>query len=82
MGDAGVLFLETADDIHLVFHQGDQRGNHDSRSWHDKGGQLEAQRLPASCWHKDKRVLPLNQVADNGFLVSFKRIVSEKGFQF
>ena len=42
MCDALVAGYETADGIHLVLHQGDERGDDDGRPFHDQGRQLVA----------------------------------------
>ena len=82
VGYPGVPRLEAPDGIHLVLHEGDEGRNHDSRSFHDKGGQLVAERLAAAGGHEHKGVVPFREVADDGFLVSLETIVTEESLQF
>ena len=81
MGDAGIPGLEAPDGIHLVLHEGNQGRNHDGRSFHDQGRQLVAERLAPAGGHEDKGVVSFREMADDGFLVSLKGVVTEESLQ-
>ena len=82
MGNPGVSGLEAPDGIHLVLHEGDEGRNHDSRPFHDQGGQLVAERLAAAGGHEHKGVVSFREMTDDGFLVSLETIVTEESLQF
>ena len=82
VGNPVIPGFETADSVHLVLHQGDERGNHNSGALHDQGGKLVTERLAPAGWHKDKCVIAGNQVLDDTLLVSLECIESEESFQF
>ena len=82
MGDPGLAGLEPADDVHLVFHEGDERGYHNSRSLHDQCRQLVTQRFASPRRHQNEGIVPGYQMPDNLLLVCLESIVPEEGFQF
>ena len=67
-----VVLAEIAHGVNLVFHQGDERGNHDGGTLHEERGQLVAERFSATCGHKDKNVVTVEEAADYRFLVAFE----------
>ena len=71
VGDPGVV-RKGAHRIDLVLHEGDQRRNDDRHALHQQRGQLVAQRLAAARGHQDERILPFEDVADDGLLVSLE----------
>ena len=81
MGDAPLSGHETAQQVDLVLHQGDQRGDHDGRPLHHQSRQLITQRLAASGGHQDKGVTPSNQVSDDLFLIRLEGVVAEELLQ-
>ena len=81
MRNAVFPYLETADGVYLVLHEGNERRDDNGGTFHDKGRQLVAQRLAAPGGHEHKRILAGNQVTDNTFLVSLKSIVTEESLQ-
>ena len=72
-----ILLAHSVDYIHLVLHQGYERRDHDSRSFHDQGRKLVAQRFTATGRHQHKGVLTFQYVADNGFLIALELIKAE-----
>ncbi len=77
MGDVVVIRV-SADGVHLVLHQSDQRADHDGGAFLNQGGELVAQRLAAAGGHDDKNIPPLHHAGYDGFLVSFELIKPEK----
>ena len=81
MGDPGALCHEAADHIHLILHQGNQRGDDDGCAWHYQSRELEAHGLASAGRHQHKGVLPGQKIKDNLFLVALEGIVSEEFLQ-
>ena len=73
MGHATV-FAHAVHHVHLVLHQGDEWRDNDGRSFHQERRQLVAQAFSATSGHEHKGVVTRKKVADNGLLVSFKRV--------
>ena len=73
MGHATV-FAHAVHHVHLVLHQGDEWRDNDGRSFHQERRQLVAQAFSATSGHQHKGVVTRKKVADNGLLVSFKRV--------
>jgi hypothetical protein len=63
--------------IHLVFHEGDQRRDHEGRAFEQKGGELVADRLSGPGRHDREQVLAFECGAHDGFLALPKGIVAE-----
>ena len=82
MRDAVAGFHEAPDGVHLVLHQGDERGDDDGRAFHHQGGQLVAEGFAAAGGHQDEGVAPVNQVPDDALLVTLERIEAEEVLQF
>ena len=82
MGYAVLPGFEPPDGVHLILHEGDERGNHYGRPVHDQGRKLIAKGFATACGHEHKRVPALHQVLDNGLLVSLESVVSKERFQF
>ena len=82
MRDPVAGFHETPDGVHLVLHQGDERGDDDGRSFHHQGGELVAQGFAAARRHQDEGVAPVDQVPDDALLVTLERIEAEEVLQF
>ncbi len=81
MCDSLVAGHETPDGIHLVLHQGDERGDDDGRPFHDQGRQLVAEGFTASGRHQDEDILTGNEGPDDFLLFVLKAIVSKKILQ-
>ena len=69
-----LMLTEVCDNIHLVFHQGDERRDHDGCSFHQQRWQLIAQRLTTTCRHEHERIIAIQQVLDNLLLVSLELV--------
>ncbi len=69
-----VLLGEVAHRVHLILHQGDERAYHNRHSVHQQCRQLVAHTLSSACGHQDKRILPVQKVHYNLFLISLERI--------
>ena len=79
--DAVAGFHETPDGVHLVLHQGDERGDDDGRSFHHQGGELVAQGLSAAGGHEHEGVASVDQVPDDPLLVTLESIEAEELLQ-
>ena len=66
--------------IHLVFHQGDQRGDDDGRAGHQQSRQLVRQGFSSSGRHDDKSVVTGHQALDNLLLLTFEGVKTEVFF--
>ena len=60
--------------IHLIFHQRNQRRDHNRHTVHHQRRQLVAQTLTATCRHQHKRVLAVNNVLDDRFLIPLEQV--------
>jgi hypothetical protein len=67
--------------IHLILHERNQRRDDDTCAVTDERGDLIAERLAAARWHQREHVAPLQQGADDGFLMQTERLVAERFFQ-
>ena len=76
-----VVGREVAHCVDLVFHQGDERRNHDRCALHEQGGQLIAERFSAAGGHEHEHVVSSHQRKDNLFLVSFESIETKVFFK-
>ena len=76
--DAPLPGHEAAEQVDLVLHQGDQRGDDNGRAFHHQSRQLITQRLAASGGHQDEGITPSDQVRDDLLLVRLEGIVAEK----
>ena len=76
-----VLLAHVPHRVHLIFHQGNERRNHNRRSFHQKRGQLVTHRLAAARRHKHKNIFAVQQAADNGFLIVFERVKAKMAFE-
>ena len=54
--------------IHLIFHQGDERRNHQGHAIEQERRQLVAQRFAAAGGHHHQGVFPLQNRLDDGLL--------------
>ena len=72
-----VVVQELAYGIHLVLHERNQRRHNNGCALADECRQLVAERLAAAGRHKYKCVLPVKQVADDGFLIALERVEAE-----
>ena len=73
---------KASDSIHLILHQGNERGYHDGSTFHYKCRKLITQGFATSCGHKHDSITSCCQVVYNLFLVSLERIKAEEFFQF
>ena len=69
-----IFFGIVLNSIDLVFHQSDERGNHNCSALHQQCRQLVAHRLTAACWHQHKSVIAIKQVLDDSLLVALESI--------
>ena len=76
------LLTESVDHVHLVFHQRDERRHDNCRALHDERRELIAQALSATRGHEHERVVAVEQVTYDGFLVSLELVEAEIAFQF
>ena len=76
-----VLCAKATDGIHLVLHQGNQGGNHDSRALLHHGRQLVAHRLSTARGHNHEAILAFQKRLDNLQLITFEFVKTEYGFQ-
>ena len=81
VGYALVAADESAQHIHLVLHECDERGDHDCRTVRHKGGQLVAETLPSPRRHEHKGIAAVEKVVYHPFLVSLEVIVPEEFLQ-
>ena len=63
--------------IHLVFHQRDERRNHNSQSIAQQRRQLKAKRFPAARRHQRKHIAPGKCIAYD-FLLQWPKFVVAK----
>ena len=82
MGDAVVAGNKPPDGVHLILHQGNQRRNHNGRTFHDKGGELVAQRFPASGRHQDESIVAVHKMRYDFFLISLECVETEEFLKF
>ena len=68
---------QVGDHIHLILHQGDERGDDDSRSFHQQRWQLVAQGLTATRRHQHKGVITIQQIPDDALLISLEFVESK-----
>ena len=61
---------------HLVFHQGDERRNHDGHPLKCQGRHLERDTLSAARWHQSERVVARRDALDDFRLNAAKVIVA------
>ncbi len=80
MGDAAVG-SECADSVHLVLHQGNQRGNDDGSTIAHQCRKLVAHGLAAAGWHNHETILSFQQRLDNFQLVTLESVEAENRFQ-
>ena len=81
VGYALVAADESAQHVHLVLHECDERGDHDGRAVRHKGGQLVAETLPSPRRHEHKGIAAVEKVVYHPFLVSLEVIVPEEFLQ-
>ncbi len=67
--------------VHLVLHQGDERGDDDPRTRPDQGRDLVAQRLAAAGRHEHDGVAARHHVLDDRFLLTAEGLVPEDPVQ-
>src|SRR5277367_2863361 len=65
----------------LIFHQGDERADHQRRPAPCEPRQLIAERFPCPGWHHEKNVAAINDGAANLFLIRAKRRKTERPMQ-
>ena len=71
------LLTHRTDNVDLVFHQRYQRGDDNSRAFHQQRRQLIAQRLAAARRHQYKGVVAIKHVLDDGFLIALELVETE-----
>ena len=77
-----VALAGVADHVHLIFHERDERRDHNGHTVHYQGRQLIAQRLASARRHQHKCIAPRKQIADYSLLVTLECIETEILFQF
>ena len=70
-----------AEVLHLVFHQGDEGGDHQAHAFAGQRGHLEGDGLAAARGHEAQRVAPAPDAADDVFLDAAERVVAPILFQ-
>ena len=68
---------ERREGVHLVLHEGDERGHHDAGPRADQGGDLVAQRLAPAGRHEDQGVAAADDGVDDRGLLAPERVVPE-----
>ena len=63
--------------IDLIFHQGDERRNHDGYALEHEGGQLVAERFSAPSGHEHKNIVAFKQRTDDFRLLMLESVKSE-----
>ena len=81
MGDAVVAGHESPYGIHLVLHQGDERGDHDGRPGHEQRGKLIAEGLPSTRRHEHEGVVSGDEMAHDLLLVGLEGVEPEEFLQ-
>ena len=56
--------------VYLVFHEGDEGRNHNGATLADHGGKLVTKAFAPSGWLDDKCIFAVEDIVDDGFLVS------------
>jgi hypothetical protein len=79
--DAGCSNSNFLKGIHLVFHQCNQRRDHQTTAFRGHSRKLVAERFASACWHDNKRVLPSQDLFDNRFLTLAKAGVTKAFFE-
>ena len=80
---SALMLTEIGDDIHLILHQGYQRGNDNGRTLHQERRQLVAQGFSTTRWHQHEGVITIQHILDDPFLITFELVKSKvflKGF--
>ena len=72
-----IIAAITPDQVHLVFHERNQRGNNNGYAVQHHGGQLVAQAFPSAGGHDHKRITSGHQGFNRFFLCSFEFIKTE-----
>ena len=67
---------------HLVFHQRNERSNHDTHALHRHGWHLKADGLATSRRHQPQRVTSISNTLDDVFLNTTKTIVAPVLFKY
>jgi hypothetical protein len=67
--------------VYLIFHEGDQRRDHEGCALEEKGRKLVADRLSGPGRHDREQVLAFERGAHDGFLALPKGIVAEMAAQ-
>ena len=72
---------ESTDGVHLVLHQGNQRGNDDGGAVAHQRRKLVAHGLAAASGHNHETILSFQQRLDNFQLVTLEGVEAEDRFQ-
>ncbi len=73
-----ILLTKAVDDIHLVLHQGDKRGDNNGGSVHHQRRKLIAKALSAARGHEDKAVVASQKIADDRLLVALELVEAKE----
>ena len=76
-----IILTKSIDNVHLVFHQCNQRRNDDGGSFHYKGRQLVAQAFSTTSRHQYKSIITCHQISDDSFLFTLKLIKAKIVFK-
>ena len=76
-----IVGAEIPHGIHLILHQGDERGDDDGGALHEQRRQLIAERLASAGGHKHEHVVAVHQREYYFLLVAFEIVKSEMDFQ-
>lgn len=72
-----VVLTNAVNRIHLVLHQSYKRRYYNGSAVHKERRQLIAQAFTATRRHQHESIFLVEQIADNGLLVAFKRIIAK-----
>jgi hypothetical protein len=68
---------QCAERVHLILHEGDQRGDHHPDAGAHQCGDLIAERLASAGRHEHQRVATVDHVLDDRLLIAAEAVVTE-----
>lgn len=77
----GICIAVAADQVDLVFHQGDQGGNDDGHPFADESRELVAEAFATAGGHDHKSVMSGQERFNGFFLLAFELVESKMGLQ-
>ena len=76
-----LVLVVSADGVHLILHQGNQRADHQSNAIHHQRRELIAHGFASTGGHDHKRVTSIEDAVDGFFLLTLEFVESKKLFQ-